>query len=174
MSQCESSDEMRTKNKAGDDGAQKLLIALRGVDPIALAAAWPDIIRGSEIRAKAEAQTLLVAADSMGMLALGDHIEKNPPGSMTIAWLVKLARAQLLSQSATHAAKMKNADARQWVQSEWLVHRAEHPKPGGGFYKMAFARKYAKRIAKNARFNSAAGAPLKVTPERIARYWLTD
>jgi hypothetical protein len=148
------------------------LVALRKINPAPekLAASWPALVRSLERRGKAEAEALLATVGSMGILALGDHIEKQPPGPMAIAWLVKLARDQQQSQFGANAAKRKNAEAREWVRSEWLAHRAE----GGGFSKIHFARRYSKRIEQQARFNTADGASLMVTPDRIARYWLKD
>ena len=160
------------KTKSVDHSTDRLVAKLRGLGLKELFAGWTSLMQSLDRRAHTEAEALMRAADTMGILTLGTYIEKHPPSSRAIAWLVKLARLQQRSQFAASAAAAKNVEARQWVRSEWIANRADFAKLGGGFNKIAFARLYATRVAQQ--FRNAAGDPLKVTPDRIARYWLRD
>lgn len=131
---------------------------LSGATPEQLLGAWPQLVQKLSDSAQVEATKLLKASETMGVLALGDYIEKTPPGPLTIAWLVKLARAQQRSKVASHAASMKNLAAREYVARAWQNYTDREQG------KASFARMIAHEVKR--RFG------VEVTADRIARTWL--
>jgi len=155
-----SGNAMKAMTKPVGHSTDNVVAALRGLGPDELLAAWTNLVKSLDKHAHAEAEALLQAADTMGMLALGDHIEKCSPGPMTIAWLLTLARAQQKSMSAARAAGMKNADARSYVADAWRA------RTDRGQSKASFGRMLAPEVKR--RFD------LNITSDRIARHWLSD
>ena len=150
----------KARTKPVDRSTDKVVTALQGLGLTDLLGFWTDLVGSVDQAAHTEAETLMLAADTMGVLALGEHIEKHPPGPMTIAWLVKLARAQQQSMAAARAAGMKNSDARRYVATCW------HSRTDRGQSKASFSRMLVPEIKR--RFG------VNITSDRIARHWLKE
>ena len=151
---------MNAKTKAVGQSADKVGAALDGLGLQELFAGWTNLVQSLDQHAHTEAKALLEAADTMGVLSLGDHIEKQRPGPMTIALLVKLAIAQQKSISAAAAASMKNASERLYAAEQW------RNRTDLGQCKASCARMLVAEV--NRRFR------VKLTADHIARYWLKD
>jgi hypothetical protein len=107
-----------------------------------------------------EAQAIMAILDQSALGELRRHLEAHPPSTECVIWLLHENRRLSASRAARSAAQQKNAAPREFVATEWK-NRAD---PGQS--KASFARMVAPMIQK--RFGA------RVTPERIARYWLKD
>jgi hypothetical protein len=109
---------------------------------------------------KREAAALHALTADGAIGGLRAYLYEHPASAEAVVWLLAENRRLSIALAASRAAKSKNQPARDWVASEWR-NRADK-----GQSKASFARMLAPLVKK--KFG------VSVTPDRIARYWVTD
>lgn len=120
--------------------------------------------------ANAYAAELLNIVETKSHTEVSDYLERHPPSSSQITFIIRAAKnAQKKQQSKKATTKRHAASnaARMFIKGEWELHKAEY---AGN--KSEFVRTYISIVAN--RFKNANGDPLKITEKQMREVWLAD
>lgn len=75
--------------------------------------------------AESEVDALLLATDpdneDNDLSTLREHLERNPPSALAVAFLIQRVKKLERSGGASRAASSKNQDLREWARAQWAA-----------------------------------------------------